>query len=103
MDVSPPLEAKQAVRAIEDERMRLPPAFILSVFCPLTECENVQEQATAAAYTLVFSWTSSVAFKWRPFRLFPHNPKVGGSNPPPATNLKLHKTQAFPQSAPETE
>jgi hypothetical protein len=22
-----------------------------------------------------------------------HNPKVGGSNPPPATNPKLHKTQ----------
>src|SRR5579871_4074749 len=41
-------------------------------------------------YHRTAGWSSLVA-RWA------HNPKVGGSNPPPATNLKLHKTQAFPQ------
>src|SRR5207302_1723507 len=36
-------------------------------------------------YHRTAGWSSLVA-RWA------HNPKVGGSNPPPATNPKLHKT-----------
>jgi hypothetical protein len=35
----------------------------------------------------------------RVVRISPHNPKVGGSNPPPATNL-FSQLQAFPITSP---
>src|ERR1700752_2971403 len=52
-----------------------------SRFEPLTSCQTPR-------YDYDAGWSSLVA-RWA------HNPKVGGSNPSPATNLKLHSIQVF--------
>src|SRR5215467_13490670 len=64
-----------------------------SRFLPLTKSAYHHEKGLAHAlrfdrtftdlYYRSAGWSSLVA-RWA------HNPKVGGSNPPPATNLKLH-------------
>jgi len=53
--------------------------------CPLT----VQQGFPVASYKAFRGPPASC--KLLKFQLTAHNPKVGGSNPPPATNLNLHK------------
>ena len=52
------------------------------------------DRCTVHCYDRSAGWSSLVA-RWA------HNPKVGGSNPPPATNL-LKQLQAFPLQTPLT-
>ena len=42
----------------------------------MTLCRSRRRQVVEMYYRRLFGWA--------------HNPKVGGSNPPPATNLKFH-------------
>jgi hypothetical protein len=48
----------------------------------MTLCRSRRRQVVEIDYCHLFCWA--------------HNPKVGGSNPPPATNLKFLILQAFP-------
>jgi hypothetical protein len=48
---------------------------------------NLPRVANGGTANCGFCWTYLVAFAWPSGLHFPHNPKVGGSNPPPATNF----------------
>src|SRR5580704_7273853 len=52
------------------------------------------DDVAVIVYDRTAGWSSLVA-RWA------HNPKVGGSNPPPATNLKLHIFSNSTGSLPE--
>jgi hypothetical protein len=67
----------------------------LCVFCARTRYESNRNAPRVKRLNVGVYNGLWFALGWRVAQSCPHNPKVGGSNPPPATNLKQFSNQSL--------